>query len=302
MKSRLLILSLLILLVIPIAYADDDDHWYDFDWADIGGEIAESFYDFMLDIVNAPLQPLLYAVKELMQEKTAIDVFRSIWAIVCYTISIFYSLLFMYSGFNFITSGHDPSKREKAKRWLKNIIVMIMLINASFFLYGLVLEFNALLTEGVLGLVHSGFFRLTGESIGGIGMELLMSGLYLITLVLTLLILAIRYVIVAFGVVFFPIGIFLYFIEPLRSYGKLIFNFLGVSIFLTFFDGIILLVCSQLVDVGFFSSFKIWLMVAAFTICNVLMLYLMFFAAIKSAFKTGGKIAVTAGKVAKYFA
>ena len=107
---------------------------------------------------------------------------------------------------------------------------------------------------------------------------------------------------VAFGVAFFPIGLFLYFIEPIRSYGKLILNFLGVSIFVTFFDAIILLVSSQLVEIPFFANFKLLLMSAAFWMCNILMIYLMFFAAIKSAFKTGGKVAATVGKVAKYFA
>jgi len=42
-------------------------------------------------------------------------------------------------------------------------------------------------------------------------------------------------------------------------------------------------------------------MISAFLIANFLMFYLMFFSAIKSAFKTGGKIAATGASVAKFF-
>ena len=43
-------------------------------------------------------------------------------------------------------------------------------------------------------------------------------------------------------------------------------------------------------------------MISAFSIANSLMFYLMFFSAIKSAFKTGESIAGTVASVAKYFA
>lgn len=137
-------------------------------------------------------------------------------------------------------------------------------------------------------MVDEGFFLLKGDA--GLGDKIIMYSVYLLTLLATIIILAVRYIIVAFGVVFFPIGIFLYFIEPAKKYGKLIMNFLLVSISLTFFDAVILLVSSQLVGTEFFSNFKMMLMIAAFNMCNAMMLYLMFFAAVMSALKTTAKV------------
>ena len=89
--------------------------------------------------------------------------------------------------------------------------------------------------------------------------------------------------------VFAPIAVFLYFIPPLQDYGKLIMNFLGTCIFLTFFDALILLSCSKLIEIQLFENFKIMVMISTFCITNLLMLYLMFFSAIKAALNTGNK-------------
>lgn len=273
-----------------------------FQWDNIGEEIADTLFNFIIELVNAPLQPLLDAVKTLLEMKIDITLFKDIWAIMCYTISIFYGLLFLYSGFRFITSGADPFKREKAKLMLKNLIIMIVLINASYFIYEIIIQTSSLLTEGVMGLINPNFFNLVSGNIESIALEFFFAGTYILILILTLLILSIRYIIVAFGVAFFPIGLLLYYIEPVKQYGKLILNFLGATIFMTFFDALILLISSRLIGLDFFTTYRILLVMSAFGLCNLLMLYLMFFAAIKSAFKSGGKIAAIAVKYGKYLA
>ncbi|PIN77985.1 hypothetical protein COV14_04800, partial [Candidatus Woesearchaeota archaeon CG10_big_fil_rev_8_21_14_0_10_33_12] len=110
----------------------------------------------------------------------------------------------------------------------------------------------------------------------------------------------IRYVIVAIGIVFVPLAVFLYFIPPLKEYGRLIMNFLGVCVFSTFFDAVILLACSKLVDVSIFGNFKILVMITAFSIVNLLMIYLLVFTLIKSAMKSQGDFKVVKEAV-KYF-
>lgn len=268
-----------------------------FKWNDIGESIAGSLLDFILDLINAPIMPLLDAVKSLLQEPINLDLFKDIWKIIKYTISLFYGLLFMWAGFKFIVSGSDPEKRHKAKKLLQNIIIMVILVNASFYIYQIVLEFNSLFTQGIFGLIDEGFFDVISGNLESLGLELFMGMFYIITLISTLLILSARYIIVAVGVAFFPIGLFLYAIDPVKRYGRLILNFLGITIFLTSINALILLISSQLVQVEFFSTFRIALMTAAFLICNIMMLYLMFFAAIKTAAKT--YVAVKGGPVGK---
>lgn len=264
--------------------------------------IPQKIYDFILNVINAPIQPLLTFTNNLLTEPVNLSVFSSVWAIVLYILSLFYGLLMLYSGFNFMISGYDAVKREKAKEWFRNILIMIVLIQASYFIYSTIIDINSLLTSGVINLVDMNFFRLTADNIINIGLQFFLGIFYVLTLIFTILFLTLRYIIVAVGVIFVPIGIFLYFIPPLREYGKLIVNFLGICIFVTFFDSLVFLAGSKLIELQLFANFKIVVMIAAFSIANFLMFYLMFFSALKSAFKTGEKVAVTVGSVAKYFA
>jgi hypothetical protein len=260
--------------------------------------LPQKLYDFFIDILNAPILPLLNFVKASLTEPVNLGMFTSIWAIMLYIISMFYGILFMYAGFNFMISGHDMIKRSKAKEWFKNILIMIVLIQASYFLYSLVIDISAVLTAGVINLADESFFLITADNVVNIGLQLLFGIFYVLTLFNTAILLTFRYIIVAIGVVFIPFGIFFYFIPALQSYGKLILNFLGICIFVTFFDALIFLACSMLVDLPLFASMKILVMISAFSIANFLMFYLMFFSALKSAFKTGGKAVAIGAKVA----
>ncbi len=264
--------------------------------------IPQKIYDFFINLLNAPISPLLNFTKSLLTEPVKLSLFSPLWAIILYVISLFYGILMLYSGFNFMFSGYDAVKRAKAKQWFMNIFIMIVLIQASYFIYSLILDIESLLTAGIINLVEDEFFLLTADNIINIGLQFLFAFFYVFTLVFTVLLLTLRYIVVAVGIVFFPIGIFFYFVPPLNAYGRLIFNFLGVCIFTTFFDALIFLFCSQLIQIEIFESFKILVMISAFGIANLLMVYLMFFSAIKSALRTGEKVSLSVASVAKYFA
>ena len=263
--------------------------------------LPQKLYDFFINILNSPIQPLLTLTKALMTEPIKLEMFVSLWAIILYVLSIFYGLLMLYSGFNFMISGYDAVKRTKAKEWFRNIFIMIVLVQASYFIYSAVIDVNSLLTAGVISLVDQKFFLITADNIVNIGLQFLFALLYVFTLLITVIMLTFRYIIVAGGVVFVPIGIFLYFIPPVNNYGKLILNFLGTCIFITFFDSLILLVCSKLIEIPIFQNFKILVMITAFGIVNFLMFYFLIFSALKSAIKTGEKTAGIALAVGKYF-
>ena len=264
--------------------------------------LPQKMYEFLLSILNAPIQPLLDFTKSLLTEPINLSVFSSIWAIIIYILSLFYGLLMLYAGFNFMISGHDAEKRTKAKEWFRNIFIMIVLVQASYFLYSLTIEMNSLLTSGIINMIDPHFFMLTADNIINIGLQFFFVLLYVLTLLFTVILLVLRYIIIAVGVVFIPFGIFFFFIPPLKEYGKLIMNFLGICIFVTFFDALIFLASSKIAELAFFANFKILVMISAFSISNILMFYLMFFSAIKSAFNTGTKTVAVVSSVAKYFA
>jgi len=264
--------------------------------------IPQKIYDFIIGIINAPISPLLTLVKSLLTEPVRTTLFSPIWAIMVYILSLFYGLLILYSGFNFILSGYNAARREKAKEWLRNVLIMIVLVQASYFLYSLVLDLNSLMTAGVMNIIDENFFKITADNIINIGLQFFFSVIYVIALLLAALVLTIRYLIVAAGVVLIPLAIFLYYIPPLQSYGRAILYFLASCIFSTFLDAIIFLVSSKLLEVGLFADFKILVMISAFGLANLLMLYLMFFSMLRAALNMTDKVVGLIAMGAKYFA
>ena len=249
----------------------------------LGTCLIEGLFNFIIYILNLPVRPLLAMINNLMIEPVNIQIFASTWSIIIYMLSLFYGILLLITGFRFLVSGYSPEQREKAKKSLMNIILMMVLVQASFVLYSLVLEVVASMSKVVYGSIPSDFFLATGDSFSNIGLELIMIIPYVFTLLVTLIFLALRYICVGIGVVFFAIGIFLYFFEPLQSYGKLILNYLGVFIALPFFYSIILLASSKFLEVGIFSEMKILVMIGAFGLVNLFTIILVLFVIFKAA-------------------
>ena len=262
--------------------------------------IPEKLFEFFISIINAPVKLLLGIIKKLILEPINLEAFLPLWAIILYILSIFYGLLLVYSGMNFMVSGHNEVRRAKSKEWFQNIFLMIVFTQASFFLYSLILDFSSLLSLGVMDLINPNFFLITADSLSSLGLQFFIGIFYIVTLLTTILILAIRYLAIALGIILFPIGIFLYFIPPVKDYGKLILNYLGVCIFMGFFDAIIFLTGSQLVTFGVFADIKTIVMISIFSMTNLMMLYLMFFSIIKSALKTASSVTQPISSIIKY--
>lgn len=245
--------------------------------------LPQKFFEFIVSLLNAPLQPLLKLVQTLLTEPANVNTFQPLWAVIVYVISLFYGLFFLFAGFNLLISGYDSAKREKAKYWLRNVVLMIIFVQASFLIYSLLLELGSLMTTGVINIIDPKFFLLTVDNIPNIGLQMALLIPYIITLVITIIFLGLRYLFAVVGVVFFPFALFFCFIPPLQSYGKLILNFLLVLIFLPFFAAVILFGASALLKISLFANFKIVLAIVAFTSINFLMILLIIFAIIKAA-------------------
>jgi hypothetical protein len=264
--------------------------------------IPQKFFEFISSLVTAPLQVLLDFVKNYLVLPVDLSGFGHIWAVIIYILSMFYGLLLLYSGVNFIISGYDMVKREKAKEWFRNIIIMIVLVQMSYFIYATVIDINSLLTSGIVNMISPTFFNLTTDSMTGLGLQLLLGFFFMITALITTLLLVLRYIVVAVGVVLIPIAIFLYFVPPLREYGRMMLNVLATIIFVPFFDALILLAVSIISSNPSFSNFNIGLMIAGFSIINLFMFYIMIFSAIKSIIRKGEEIALPFVKIASLFA
>ncbi|MFH0808694.1 MAG: hypothetical protein V1888_03730 [archaeon] len=281
MKIRYLLLS-----IFSISFASASECSI----TNLGSCLVEKFFEFLLYILNAPIQSLLTLTYDLLTEPVNIGIFSEIWGIVVYILSMMYGLILLYVGFRFIIAGHSDAQREKAKSSLANIIIMMVLVQSSYFIYSLAIQLTSSITAVVFNMVQREFFLLTVDNVTNIGLELTLVIPYLMAIVLTLIILTLRYMIVSVGVVFFAIGVFFYFIEPLNSYGKLIINFLFATMTLTFFYSIVFLASAKLLDVGSFQNYKILVMIGAFSFVNIITLIALAFILIKSALKVSSPV------------
>ncbi|MFH1364403.1 MAG: hypothetical protein ABIH52_01980, partial [Candidatus Aenigmatarchaeota archaeon] len=91
------------------------------------------------------------------------------------------------------------------------------------------------------------------------------------------------------------------FIPPLRGYGKLILNTLGMFIFITFLDGMIILACSLMVELPFFENVKMLVMIACFNIINLLFFMLLWHVIFKSSISDSGEKVAQAVKYIAMF-
>ncbi len=236
--------------------------------------ILDAFGEFILSVINAPILPFLNILKQLLAQPSNVLAFGALWSVIIYVISTFYGLFILFAGFNFIISGYDSVKRHRAKEWLQNVILMIFFVQASFLIYSLVAELASGITSGVVDLINPDFFLFTLDNLVNVFLEIALGIFYLFILFVTVIIFAINYLLASIGVVFFPFGLFFYFIPPLRDIGRFIISKLMFILFLPFFASLILLGASQLILVGSFDMIKIVIMIAAFALVDVLMVLL----------------------------
>ena len=242
------------------------------------------FFEFLVSLLNAPIEPLVGFIKALLSEPVYLMAFYPLWAIITYLLSLFYGLFFLFAGFNLMISGHNMVQRENAKEWLRNVVLMVLFVQASFMMYSLIVELSSLLSSGMLGLIDPNFFLISPDNLASLSFQFVTSLPYTGILVVTAIILSFRYLFISLGVVFFPIGLFFYFIPPLRPYGQMILNVLLVSNFVSFFCALVLFGSSLLVQSPLFHSFNIMIAMVAFLAVDVLILFLAIFAVLKAAF------------------
>ncbi|MEK6860670.1 MAG: hypothetical protein AABY07_01745 [Nanoarchaeota archaeon] len=251
----------------------------------LGTCLVEKFFEYLLYIFNLPIQVMLSGIQNLMTSPVSTSPFLGVWTIIVYILSMFYGLFLVFVGIKFIVSGHAVEQREKAKSNLRDIFLMIVFVQASYLLYGLILEVSSALTITIFNFIPSDFFLLTANSLGNLGLELVFMSLYLLVLVLMLIILVLRYMFVSFGVVLFAIGLFFYFLDSVSDYGKLILNYLFVAILMPFIYALILLAGSKFLEVSIFSEMKILVMIGTFALINVLTFIIVIFVIIKATLK-----------------
>lgn len=251
--------------------------------------ILNAIIDFIILVVNVPSATLIKLNKSLLLSQGNINSFYNMWRLMLYVLSMFLSLMFIFAGFCFITAGGDMIKRENAKIWLKNTIIMLVLLQSSYFIYDVALQISTVLTKSIFGMINFDFFVIA-SNFRSAALDLVLAPVYLGVLLSTAVILCLRYVIITAGILLFPFGIFFYFIPPLKPYGSLINNFIFSNMFVTFFASLILFVFSKIAYLDVFRNMKILVTITAFFTVDLIVILLMLFVVIKSALMIVGVV------------
>jgi len=205
--------------------------------ADIAASIMEVFRQALIGFI----QPLLETAKALMTINIDPFAFQGLWQTIVTIISAFYLLLFLVVGLKFLFGCYDAVHRKEAKEWFKNAIILVVAVNASLLLYSLLLNLGSAVAMTLWSNEFEGLFLI--ENLGAL--DVIWAGIFAMSLFLALATLVIRQLFLILGVALFPIGIFLYFIPPVKTYGSVLLNLIGVAVFIQVLD-VIILVAMQL--------------------------------------------------------
>lgn len=137
----------------------------------------------------------------------------------------------------FIFSCGDIKKRENAKETLKENVIMMILVNSSFFIYENIIATLGSISLFLIGNTLPSMFI---EGFSNVYLEFIVSITTLFFSLITLFILALRYCFLSIFVIFFPVCLTLYFFRATREYGSALIQLFIVFLFLPFFYSIIL--------------------------------------------------------------
>jgi hypothetical protein len=269
MKFILVIIIFVILSNLSFAKEDIDSNGF---IKNLTTSIENSIKAAVFNILSAPIQPLINTTKELIKINPNLMLFKDLWRMVIYLINSFAFLMIVYSGFIFITNSFDNIKREKSKEILKNSIIILLITNASLFIYQLISEVGSKLSSWAFNLIDIKLFDINNYN-SSISENLIFIFMLILILGFFIIFLGCLYIISSLGLVFFPIAIFLYFNEPTKNYGRTILEILLLIIFIPFINSIILAGASRLLEVPFFFTNKIITLILAMFLVLISFIY-----------------------------
>lgn len=195
-------------------------------------------------------------------------------------VSAFYLLVFLAAGLAFMLAGISPEKRHRAKEWLKNAVIMVIAVNISFPVYSAALELAAAITNFIWGSVPDSFFLSSAFS----GMNIAALALFAMSASFAILTLFLRYLFLLMGAALFPIGLFLYFIPPLRAWGMACLNLIGAAIAMQLVDALVFSAAANMLSAFAGTAPSGFVLAFTFMAIGLLNIAMMLYAMAKSAF------------------
>ena len=156
-----------------------------------------------------------------------------------------YSIVLMCLAMFFILRSNDAEGRAIAKRWLENMIAMIVLLSFSFQIFQMALDFNTYLATSFANESMKNLFGIQPDFTSAIfALVILIPAISAMTM--TFITLLVRYLLIPFLLFLFPIAIFLYFIPITQSWGRTFIKIIATIVFMSAIDALVILGLSSL--------------------------------------------------------
>ena len=209
------------------------------------GCIVEAFFSYLVSGLIASTQGLVDASFSFIFSSPNPQWFCTPYNTVLTSLEGLYSIALMGLAFYYIIRSTDVEGRTTAKRWLEKMLVMIVFLSFSFPMFQLILDFNTYLSTNLASESMKGMFTSPGSFTSAVFALVILLPMVSF-MMLTFVTLLIRYLLIPFALLLFPVAIFLYFIPPTESWGKTFLKIIGILVFMTTIDALVLLGLSSL--------------------------------------------------------
>ena len=204
------------------------------------GQIVDSFFTYVVSGLATASTYLTDATFKFIFASPDPNWFCAPYNGVMAILNSLYALVLMGLAIYFILRSNDVEGRLYARKWLENMFVMIIVLSFSFQLFVMLMDLNTYLANSLANQTMISLFKTTSNPLPVIlALIILMTqvGLQLLTFTTLLL----RYILMLFLLLLFPVAIFLYFIPPTQSWGRVFLKIILVFIFIPTADALVLL-------------------------------------------------------------
>lgn len=202
--------------------------------------IVQSFFTYTVSGLTASSQQLVDASFKFMFSNPDPAWFCTPYNGVMAIVESLYSISLMALALYFILRSNDAEGRASAKKWMENMLVMIVFLAFSFQIFKVMLDFGAYLAASAASeSMKSMFTSPLSFSSSVFALVILLPAIA--GMLLTFLTLLLRYLLIPFLLFLFPIAILLYFTPITQRWGRAFLCVITSVIFMTAIDALILL-------------------------------------------------------------
>lgn len=242
------------------------------------GCIVDTFFSYIVSGLIVSVQGFIDASFHFLFSSPDPRWFCTQYDTIMSILETLFSIALMGLAMMFIVRSNDVEGRLAAKKWLENMLIMIILLSFSFLIFQTLLDFNTYLSTSFANESMKQIFTPSGTFTSAI-FALLMLLFIVVILILTFITLLVRYILIPFLLLLFPIAIFLYFIPLTQSWGRAFLRAIAMIVFMTSIDALILLGLASLFNANdpnladsLVRAFAILFGFGALGIINVLLL------------------------------